>query len=134
MKKIFIAISILALFPAFDSFAAPNSVVKASRHDDRDDSDEKQGAYAYSTSTRKYGFAYGYDDVDSASERALSECDADDCEVVLLFKNCGALARGRRGAVGWAYARTIERAEAVALRECRKRGRGCEVVSSECND
>lgn len=137
MRKIFMAISVIAIFAAisFAGFQQSNLMAKsnAAPANIAALASGSQGAYAYSSSTGRYGYAYSYNDVDSASERALEECGTDDCEVVLLFKNCGALAKGNKGAVGWAYASDVDRAESIAMGECSKHGSGCQIVSSQCN-
>jgi len=95
---------------------------------------DKYGAIAYSAGTGRNGYSYDYDSRAAAQNKALNECGARDCVVKVWFKNaCGAFARSRRdGSTGWAYAYSMAAAKREALRQCRARGNGCELVAWAC--
>ncbi|MFC8046610.1 DUF4189 domain-containing protein [Nocardia sp. NPDC057353] len=77
------------------------------------------GAIALSTSTGYIGYSYDYSDVDTAESRALSSCDAADCQSVVWFANgCGAVAYSDRTATwSWAYGDSRRTAQSRALGE-----------------
>jgi hypothetical protein len=93
------------------------------------------GALAFSERTHKYGWAINYNSKRSASERALSECTAGDCEVVLTFANsCGAYATSAGDAHwGWAIGYDRADAESKALAQCERRGGGCRIRVWGCS-
>ena len=97
---------------------------------------ENFGAIADSENTGSYGYSYDYEHRRGAENRALNECfdtGADDCRVVIWFKNgCGALAIGNDGA-GWGWAGGHRRqAEENALNGCYDYTNGCEIVLWVC--
>ena len=83
---------------------------------------DKFGAIAYSESTRRYGYACGYDTREAAEQAARDACKADDAAVVVWAQNaCCALALDLDGdAYGWAWAENAEDAKAKALANCLK--------------
>lgn len=83
---------------------------------------EHYAAIAYSESTGRYGFAFGYGALAEAQETARTRCEAADAQLVCWAKNgwyC-ALAVGADGAFGYGSGPTAARARAVALGNCQK--------------
>ncbi len=92
------------------------------------------GAIAYSKSTGRWGYSYGYGDPSSANNAARNECGRDDCEVKVVFWNgCGALAKGRNGGMGWGTAGSRYGAESRALQECNSVDSDCEIICWACS-
>lgn len=92
------------------------------------------GAIAYSKSTGRWGYSYGYRDPSSANNAAMNRCDRDDCEVKLVCWNgCGALAKGRDGGMGWGTAGPRSGAEVQALQECNGVDNNCEIICWACS-
>jgi hypothetical protein len=92
------------------------------------------GSIAYSKSTGRSGYSYGYSDLNSANNDARSRCGQDDCEVMVVFWNgCGALAKGSDGSLGWGTAGSRAGAESRALQECNSSGSNCEIVCWACS-
>jgi hypothetical protein len=73
-------------------------------------------------------------DARRARERALADCTASDCQVVLESGpgQCGTLALGS-GGFGVGQGDTPAAAEAAALAECQRAGADCRVAAAECN-
>jgi serine/threonine-protein kinase len=94
------------------------------------------GAIAYGKSSLRYGYSFDAGSRYDAESRALSECGAADCAVVVWFVNaCGALARSTHGQIGWGWAATREQAESIALGYCEKESGGrypCSVLVWAC--
>jgi hypothetical protein len=94
---------------------------------------DNYGAIAYSSSTGRYGYSYDFGSQAEAENYAISKCGRSDCVVKVWFKNaCGALAVGRRGALGWGLAGSRGSAEGRALSECQSRTSGCSVRAWAC--
>jgi len=94
---------------------------------------DNYGAIAYSSSTGRYGYSYDWGSRAEAEDYARSQCGRSDCAVKVWFKNaCGALAVGRRGALGWGWAGSRGQAEGRALSECQARASGCNIRSWAC--
>ena len=84
-----------------------------------------------------YGVAWDYPSRDDAQEAAVNACrdgGGSDCTVLAWFQNaCGALAVDQYGMAQGKGARSLEQAEARALRTCEAAGGvGCAVVGSQC--
>ena len=84
-----------------------------------------------------YGVAWDYPSRDDAQEAAVNACldgGGLDCTVLAWFQNgCGALAVDQYGMAQGKGARSLEQAEARALRTCEAAGGvGCAVVGSQC--
>lgn len=78
-----------------------------------------------------YGWAYDYNTLSEAENRALSECEkkGGNCHVVLEWSGAGCAAyrtinREYGTAYGWGLGKTREEADAIALKECMKRSNG----------
>lgn len=95
---------------------------------------ESYGAIAYAPDTQDWRMRWQAVDARRARERALADCTAADCQVVLEFGfgQCGTLALGSGGfAVGLGDTPTV--AEAAALKECQRISPNCRVAAAECN-
>lgn len=95
---------------------------------------ESYGAIAYAPGTQDWRMRWQAVDARRARERALADCAAADCQVVLEFSpgQCGTLALGSGGfAVGLGDTPAV--AEAAALAECQRTGSDCRVAVAECN-
>jgi hypothetical protein len=76
-------------------------------------------AIAFSPNTGHYGYAYGAQSQSRAELRALSECDRDDGQVLVVVKNgYAALVVGADGSYGYAWGSSQDIAEGIALRKC----------------
>lgn len=92
------------------------------------------GAIAYGKQSRRWGSSFDFKTRVVAERRALGQCGADDCEVIVWFKNaCAALARAGNEDLGWAWADSRAEAERVALGYCSKAGAGCQIVVWACS-
>ena len=103
-------------------------------------SDQKEaatgyGAVAYAASTRDWRLRWQAADPQRARQRALADCAAPDCRVVLEFGpgQCGTLALGQQSGFGAGLGDTPAVAETAALGECQRSGSGCRVAPAECN-
>jgi hypothetical protein len=87
-------------------------------------------AIAFSSSTGRYGYTYGWLSEDNARRASRAHCKADDARVVLVVGNgYAALALGDdRSAYGYGYAETADEARRHALEECRKRTTNCYIA------
>ncbi|MFZ1324961.1 MAG: DUF4189 domain-containing protein [Candidatus Contendobacter sp.] len=94
------------------------------------------GAAAYAPSTQDWRLRWKAADSQRARQRALADCAAADCRVVLEFGpgECGTLALNPQGGVGAGRGATPAAAETAALDECRRVGAGCRVAQAECNE
>ena len=93
------------------------------------------GAVAYAASTQDWRLRWQATDPQRARQRALADCAASDCRVVLEFGpgQCGTLALNRQGGFGAGLGDTPAVAETAALGECQRSGSGCRVAPAECN-
>ena len=88
-------------------------------------------AIAYSEKTGQWGFSNEYKSLKEAGERALKECKSEDAKIVTWSSDgwwC-ALAKGTGGAFGFGSGPTAKKARDMALEECSKRAKECEVVA-----
>ena len=95
---------------------------------------ESYGAIAYAPGTQDWRMRWQAVDARRARERALADCAAADCQVVLEFSpgQCGTLALGS-GGFGAGQGDTPIAAETAALNECQRTSSGCRVAAAECN-
>jgi hypothetical protein len=92
-------------------------------------------AIAFSTRTGRYGYGFNFATRAGAESRALDDCDADDCRVIVWTRNgCCALAVGEDNKYGYGYGATRGTSESTALEECRKRTSGCRIKCWTCTD
>jgi serine/threonine-protein kinase len=92
------------------------------------------GAIAYSQGKRAHGWGKDYPSRQQAEKAALANCAkyAEDCSVVVWFKNaCGALSLGPKGA-GWAWAHKQSDADRAATRACAQHSNACTVTQRMC--
>ena len=93
---------------------------------------DNYGAIAYSPSTKANGYSYDYPSRAAAENNAMSRCDAEDCKIVMWFREaCGAVAAGADG-YGASWASTRSQAEAKAIAECGKYTSGCATAVWTC--
>jgi len=91
---------------------------------------------ALSTTTLKWGAAWGYTTRAEADQRALNECSevAKDCHAVTYAWNeCVSLATSPGGAYGYDHGVDRASADANALARCNSVGRGCRVLTHPCS-
>ena len=93
---------------------------------------DNYGAIAYSPSKGLYGYSYDYSSLQGAKYGAISRCHADDCKIVVWFKNgCGALATGT-GGYGSGWGTTLSGAKHEALKACSLYSPDCHIVRWVC--
>jgi serine/threonine-protein kinase len=95
------------------------------------------GAVAYSDSTSVPGTSKNYKSTDEAKQAAMESCKenggADDCRIVLEYKNaCAAIAAGT-GGWGTATNEVKETADSMTLEECGKYAKDCKILTSLCS-
>ena len=101
-------------------------------HAERAEAYDNYAAMAYSYSTGNYGYGYNYDTQWGAEDRALAECRAYDCEIVVWVMNgCLSMAANDYGGIGTGWAADYYGAENDALYDC---GGGCWIVETVCTD
>lgn len=61
------------------------------------------GSIAVSASTNRVGIASEALTQSIANDAARDECDAGDCQVVLQFEECGAIAQGQTASGAWVW-------------------------------
>jgi len=83
------------------------------------------GAIAYSPSTGKIGWAYGFADGESAKAAATSSCGVGDCAWQVVEQNEYAVLATGTGGATVAWNTDYATAEADALAACNARGTGC---------
>jgi hypothetical protein len=95
------------------------------------------GAIAWDKESGKQGWSWNQATAQKAAERALSQCGASGCKVIIHTSTgrCAALATTGDGKYIGASARaTQDAARLAALSECRKGNAGdCTVRVSDCN-
>lgn len=96
--------------------------------------DDLFGAIAFSPSTGKVGGGWNFAATEEASLEAVAQCGVDDCEAVVSFPNCGAVAVGDGYGMGFSADATVEQSEATALLNCDGFTTNCLVTMSFCNE
>lgn len=95
------------------------------------------GAIAWDKSSGKYGGTWNRATAEQAAERALSDCGASGCKIIMRTgaKQCAALATIASGKfVGAAARKTKDEARLAALSNCEKGKAGdCVIRASDCN-
>jgi hypothetical protein len=96
------------------------------------------GAFAYDSSSGKFGHSANQPEQANADIAAIKDCDTSSCKVVFRTgpHKCGALAMSGDGKVwGGATRDTIDVATAAALQNCQQRtANQCVVRSAQCNN
>jgi hypothetical protein len=86
-------------------------------------------AIAFSQSTGKFGYSFGYCCRAHAEAAALSRCQVSDAKIVVWGENAWcALAVGSGNAYGWGWASSQADAERMALENCSKHAKDCRIV------
>lgn len=91
------------------------------------------GAISFSPSTGKYGQGHDFPSKDEASTEAVNQCGVGDCEAVVIFPNCGAIAVGDGFGMGFSADKSIAKSEETALANCNQYTTNCLVTTSLCN-
>jgi|SRR5271166_3124224 len=94
------------------------------------------GAVAWDKETGKTGWIWNQPTAQKAAEKALSECGATGCRIVIKpTSDCAAVATTSDGKIiGAAARKTQDAARLKALTDCQKRKGGeCVVRASDCN-
>ncbi len=86
------------------------------------------GAIAYSTSTGSGGRAWDHPTKQSANNMALSYCGYTDCQVLVSFTECGAVAENSNSRAG-GYGPTLQ----LAMSEALNHAPGGWILSWQCN-
>jgi Domain of unknown function (DUF4189) len=92
------------------------------------------GAIAFSPSTGKVGGGWNFTAKPEANTEAVAQCGVDDCETVVTFPNCAAVAVGDGYGMGFSADKTVETAETTALANCDGFTTNCLVTMSFCNE
>jgi serine/threonine-protein kinase len=94
------------------------------------------GAIAWDRESGKIGWIWKQPTAKTAAEKAISECGASGCRLVIKPTTaCAAVATTADGkAIGAAARKTQDEARLAALSDCQKRKAGdCVVKASDCN-
>ena len=92
------------------------------------------GAIAFSPSTGKFGQGHDFASKDEASTEAVSQCGEGDCEAVVVFPNCGAVAVGDGFGMGFSADKSVAKSEETALANCNQYTTNCLITTSFCNE
>ncbi len=95
--------------------------------------DKLFGAIAFSPSTGKVGGGWNFAAKKDAKTEAINQCGVDDCDAVVTFPNCGAVAVGDGYGMGFSADKSVARSEEVALAKCDGFTSNCLVTLSFCN-
>jgi len=91
-------------------------------------------AIAFSPSTGATGTAWNYDTGLLAETEAYYQCGQEDCDTVVVFTQCAAIAVGRELYYGYAYDPSQANAIEMALQQCDARTINCEITAAFCNE
>jgi hypothetical protein len=69
----------------------------------------------------------------SPSTEAVNQCGVGDCEAVVIFPSCGAIAVGDGFGMGFSADKSIAKSEETALANCNQYTTNCLVTTSLCN-
>ena len=92
------------------------------------------GAIAFSPSTGKVGGGWNFAGKPDASSEAVGQCGVDDCDTVVVFPNCAAVAVGDGYGMGFSADKSVEQSEETALSNCDGFTTNCLVTMSFCNE
>ena len=92
------------------------------------------GAIAFSPSTGKVGGGWNFAAKKEAASEAAAQCGVDDCETVVTFPNCAAVAVGDGYGMGFSADSSVDNSEATALSNCDGFTTNCLVTMSFCNE
>lgn len=85
----------------------------------------------------QYGVAWNFATRPQAEKAAVEECTkhGPNCQSRISYTECGAVARGEDGALGWAYYTDMGQAVKGAIEECENRSeKSCSVLAQLCAD
>ena len=91
------------------------------------------GAIAFSASTGKVGTGFNFAAKNEASTEAVKQCGMDDCDSVVEFAHCGAIAVGDGFGYGYSADKSAAKSEETALSNCTGLTTNCLVIQSLCN-
>ncbi len=91
-------------------------------------------AIAFSPSTGLSGTSWNFETSMLAETEAYLQCGAEDCDTLVVFQQCGALAVGRELYYGYGYDLSSATAIETALQQCDALTTGCEITAAFCND
>ena len=92
------------------------------------------GAIAFSPSTGKVGGGWNFAAQTEAASEAVVQCGADDCDTVVVFPICAAVAVGDGYGMGFSADASVARSEETALQNCDGFTTNCLVTMSFCNE
>jgi hypothetical protein len=95
---------------------------------------ELYGAISYSTSTGMAGTAWNFQTGSLAETEAYHNCGYNDCDTLVVFTQCGAIAVGDGYVYGYGYDRSLNRASNIALQNCDGYTSNCQITAAFCND
>ena len=91
------------------------------------------GAMAFSPSTGKVGVGFNFPNKDDAATEAVKQCGVGDCDAVVVFPNCGAVAVGDGFGMGFSADNSESKATETALANCSGYTSNCFIIESRCN-
>lgn len=91
------------------------------------------GAMAFSPSTGKVGVGYNFPTKDAAAGEAVTQCGVGDCDAVVVFPSCGAVAVGDGFGMGFSADNSASKAEETALANCSGYTSNCLIIETRCN-
>ncbi len=92
------------------------------------------GAIAFSASTGKVGGGWNFAGKTEATTEAVSQCGVGDCDAVVVFPACGAVAVGDGYGMGFSADKSVAKAEETALTNCTGYTANCLITMSFCNE
>lgn len=95
---------------------------------------ELYAAIAFSPSTGRSGTSWNYNSQNEAETEAYYQCGIEDCDTVLWFTQCGAIAVGDGYGYGTGYATSLNTATNTALQYCDGYANNCQITAAFCND
>ena len=94
---------------------------------------ERYAAITFSPSTGNYGTAWDFQTGTQAETEAYYQCGTEDCDTVVVFTQCGALAVGNGLYYGYAYDLSSATAIDTAMQYCEAGTTNCQVMAAFCN-
>lgn len=91
------------------------------------------GAIAFSPSTGKWGQGVNFPAKEDATTEAVNQCGVGDCEAVVVFPACGAVAVGDGFGMGFSADKSVAKSEETALANCNQYTTNCLITTSFCN-
>jgi hypothetical protein len=80
---------------------------------------DKFAAVAFSSATKKYGYAFNCASRERAEQLAIEKCGASDARAVTWCKNAWmAIAKGSNNSTGWGWGKTEDEARTRAAQGC----------------